>query len=504
VAALNLSASAKTTDADDSPAVDAAPAHWRPTLRDLLPVAMGGLVVVALSLAWLQVLHPYLEHDDWDFLLPVTTARADAMHARLLNEGRWLNYWWWLGPGHLFSTVGASLLYFAAYIAFVARIAWRWAPGWLSLPVVVALFASPMPAEASFWPSTLGLSMVIAALAAWTLPLCVERNRTLSPWIVAVVVLSFFAYPPVTLVLFLVLVVELIDASWKRLTGAVVLFCLSYVAATAGVFALNERAFGKFGIEVRPWRRPNPIHDLHDLWVNIKRYLLQMDHLVHATALPIVLGLCASAVCLAVPDLRRRAVRLMLAVVVVAGIGASPTILDGVLTAYRGSWWVWFPTLVPLVWLARAKGSPRLRDRSVASPPVLRMAAVLALVASGLSGIQVWRSAIHYNQHRFALYSSVERQLGHAIAQHPSDRVYIYGDADNWTQFVFTQEAQYLSMRASYMYGITVANCHPPACNVAERPAVAAQIQRGVQVIHTAGVILVVPPSRVHPQPDYS
>ena len=253
--ALNLPESAQRASVDD-PAADAdGPRRWR-RLTDLLPVVVGVLVVVALSLAWLQVLHPYLEHDDWDSLLRVTPARREFIHGRLLNEGRWLNYWWWLGLGHLFSMVGASLLYQVAYLAFVARVAWRWAPGWLSLPVVVALFAAPMVAEMSFWPFTLGPSMVIAALAAWTLPLCVARNRTLAPWIVTVVVLSFFTYPPVTLVLFLVLALELIDDRWKRLIGAAVLFGLSYLVATAGVFALNKQAFGKFGDRSPPVATP--------------------------------------------------------------------------------------------------------------------------------------------------------------------------------------------------------------------------------------------------------
>jgi hypothetical protein len=465
---------------------------------------VGLAVVVVLSLSWLQVLHPYLEHDDWDSLLPVTDARRAFIHGRLLNEGRWLNYWWWLGLGHLFSTVGASLLYQAAYIAFVARLAWRWAPGWLSLPVVAALFAAPMVAETSFWPATLGPSMVIAALAAWTLPLCVRGNRTLALWIAVAVILSFFSYPPVTLVLFLVLAVELIDDTWKRLIGAVVVFGASYLVATAAVFGLNEQAFGKFGIEVRPWRKPNQLRDLHSLWVNIKRYLLQVDHLVHATAIPMIIGLCALAACLSVPTLRRRAIRFILALAVTLGLEAGPTILNGVLTAYRGSWWAWFLPVVPLVWLAREQAYPWLRDGSVSGPRIAKAVAVLALVAVGLLGIRHWREAIHYNQHRLALYNTVERQLGHTVKQYPSDRVLIYGDAADWRQDAFTQEAQYLTVRANYSYGITITNCRPPACNIAQRPTVAAQIRRGDQVIRTPGFILVVPPSHVRLHPSFS
>ena len=159
--------------------------------------------------------------------------------------------------------------------------------------------------------------------------------------------------------------------------------------------------------------------------------------------------------------------------------------------------------MVPLVWLAQQRAYPWLRDRSVPWPRVVRAVAVLALVAVGLWGIRYWRNAVHYNQHRLALYNSVERQLGHAVAEHPSDRVLIYGDDSDWTQDAFTAEAQYLSVRAYYSYGITLTNCRPPTCNLPERPAVAAQIQQGAQVIHTVGFILVVPPSHVHLHPSF-
>ncbi|MGZ4451481.1 MAG: hypothetical protein ACXVWW_00815 [Nocardioides sp.] len=36
----------------------------------LVPTAVGVLVAITVTLTWVTVLHPVLEHDDWDMLLP--------------------------------------------------------------------------------------------------------------------------------------------------------------------------------------------------------------------------------------------------------------------------------------------------------------------------------------------------------------------------------------------------------------------------------------------------
>lgn len=463
-------------------------------LIDFAPVVLGVLFVLAMSLSWLQVWHPFIEHDDWDAILPVEPARRGVAHQRLLWEGRPLNYAWWLVGGHALTTVTAALLYELSYLAFVVRVAWRWAPGWLSLPVVVALFGSPMIAETLFWPATLGVSMVILAIAAWTLPLCSGRRNLTAGWIVVMTGAAFLAYPPACLLIFVLLVVELIDARFRHLVAATVLFGVSYVAAALSVFAMNLYVFGKFGLEVRAWRKPNPLRDFHSLEVNARRYWLQLDRLVTLTTIPFVIGVCALVACIAMPTLRQRGARLALALVIFLGVEGGTTLLTGVNTAYRGSPWVWPVLIVPLIWIARAR--PRLH------PGAVRAVAVLALVVVGVWGIRYWRVAIDYNQHRLALYDKVETKLAKATQQFPSDFVVIYGDAGDWQQPAFTQEAQYLSQRALDAHGTKITNCHPPTCDLPRRPDVVRQLRQGRQVIHTPGYILVVPPSHVRPHGD--
>lgn len=59
-----------------------------------------------------QLMSPYLEHDDWDFLLPAIWGRdcASPWH-KTLTEGRWLNYWWYLLIGERWSATAAAWAY---------------------------------------------------------------------------------------------------------------------------------------------------------------------------------------------------------------------------------------------------------------------------------------------------------------------------------------------------------------------------------------------------------
>ncbi len=176
--------------------------------RMYLPAVLGIIVAVLASRLFVQLGHPFLSHDDWDNLLPPDEFRERLMWNRLLLEGRWLNWGLWRLGGWILTPVTATLVYFAAYTAFVLRLAQRLVPGWWGLVVAAALFVSPMVCEAGYWPAVLGPSMVVLAVAAWTLPLLNHKTGWLLAWLGVFTLLAMLSYQPVALLLFLMLMFE--------------------------------------------------------------------------------------------------------------------------------------------------------------------------------------------------------------------------------------------------------------------------------------------------------
>jgi hypothetical protein len=452
-------------------------------VRRFVPLLVGLALAVALTEVWRQVGHPFIEHDDWDFQFPIDSLRREFMLDRLLAEGRWLNYLWWLGPGHLLSPVTAVLIYELSFVVLVARVAWRWGQGWLSLPTAVALFGCPMVVALSFWPATVGLSVLITAVAACTLARCTVSRRALLTWIVVATGLAFLSYPPAALVIFVILIVEVVDRDLREIVLVTVAFGITYVASTLVVFTLNLIAFGTFGIEIRPWRHPNPVHGLGDLGENLGRYGDQLGQLAQTITIPLALGGLATAACLLIPRLRARGIRLVLTTVVLLGLQSSTTILSGVTTPFRGTAWIWFLIIVPTLWLAQ----------EVRARQWIRAGAVVALVAVGLWGLRYGHDAIETNQHRREVYQRIEDRLMSLARTHPDARVLIYGNEADWLNAVFTQEAEYLAQKVYNDHGVLITYCRPPTCAAALRPSVIARADAGQRALLSAELILVVP-----------
>src|SRR5690348_12218948 len=129
-----------------------------------LPVLVGTAVAFLATLTWFQWWHPYIEHDDWDMLLPNHVGFVENHSIRLLHEGRWLNNWWWMAGSQGLSPRGAAILYGVGWLIVVAVIVRSFAIRWWSVPAVLALYAAPMMSMLSFWPATLAAPMWMLAL----------------------------------------------------------------------------------------------------------------------------------------------------------------------------------------------------------------------------------------------------------------------------------------------------------------------------------------------------
>lgn len=374
---------------------------WQPP-RALLVV---GVVVVALLLtdAVAQALTPYIRRDDWPYLLPQHTAYATDVYAKNLNEGRWLNWVWWLVVGQHGTAVSAALTYVAAYALFVAGF-WRlvrrrlpplhWAVDAL---LGLTLFASVLWVRLLYWPGTLTPSVLVAAAGVWTLPAASRRRSHLALWLLVTTVLAVLTYPPVAGVLIVCVALQLGAQSWRRLALVGLGFLLAYAVGIGVIYVLNAIAFGHPGIVVAAWRRPNPLTSLYDAKVNTLRALRSLARLGVAVWPALLVGVLAAALGLWDRSVRPRVLRVLAAVALVVGLGALQTLVTGVVTDPRGELWVWPAVVLPAaLLLAGSHWSPRV--------------GVAALAALAVIGTLTWRADVGDHQASQRRYAALAQE----------------------------------------------------------------------------------------------
>ncbi|MGZ6733041.1 MAG: hypothetical protein ACXVDH_00235 [Nocardioides sp.] len=334
----------------------------------LVPTAVGVLVAITVTLTWVTVLHPVLEHDDWDMLLPDGSPFVLDHASRVLHEGRWLNYWWWrLGSQHLGSHV-VTLGFWLGWLLATATLTRLLARDWWAVPIAVAVFASPMITQISYWPATLMLAMLVLAVAGIALTATRGRPRLHLALLGVAVLALALGYPPFALLLLPLLAVLHREASWRRLALVGGTLAAGYVGAILLVYVLNDIRFGVFGMEIQAWRAPHPVHGPRSLAHNLVMVLHDNLQVARFTILPLL----AVAVCV-VLALRagadRRWLVLAAAFVLAWGLSGATTVVNGVGLPIRSVSWTWPFGVIAIVWTLRT------------GPRSTRLIAGLALIA---------------------------------------------------------------------------------------------------------------------------
>lgn len=458
-------------------------AGWRRLPPWLLPGAVGVVLAVLATGVWRQLAHPFLEHDDWEFLLPATDERIEQHHNRLLAEGRWFNYAWYRVIGQHLPPRVAALLFVVAVLLVAVRLAWRWAPGRAFVPVLVAIATWPMVLDLGYWPATMAPSILLLGGAAWTIPYCVGDRRRLLLWVAGWTLLEFLAYPALTAILLVILVVELVDRPWRELAAAVGTFVAAYGVSTGVVFSLNGAILGTFGVQARPWRNPNPVHGLGDLVENLGRVIDLLDFQIRTAPLPLAIAIAGVAGCLAAPALRERGYRLAVLMVLGLGLQFAPTVLTGVNVPFRATGWVWLVPIVALAWLLESAEVKRW----------LRVGAAVTLVLLLGWGARYDLKAVDHNQDRRETYEALIGRVVQLAGESPGARILVVGRPDDYRNPVFTQEVQYLSQKALHDHGLVLRPCAAPGCLPATRPRVVQRADDGLHVFRAGLFIIVVP-----------
>jgi hypothetical protein len=315
-----------------------------------LPVLIGVGVAFIASLTWLQWWRPYIEHDDWDMLLPNGPTFVENHSLRLLHEGRWLNNWWWMLGSQDIGPRGAAILFAIALLIVVAVMVRSFSIGWWSVPAVTALYGAPMMSMLSYWPATLAAPMWMLALTICLL--WVTRER----WVLHLVILAVgtivisLGYPPLALVLLAFLVGLHHRRNARQLLVLAGTLALAYIAGILLVFTLNDLRFGVFGLKIQSWRNPSPLTSLTSLSHHLHTVERNWAGVIRPATLPLVAAAAALIGALAEPRLRRRLSVLAIALLGGALLSASSTILNGVDVPSRAMAWVWPVLVLVAVW----------------------------------------------------------------------------------------------------------------------------------------------------------
>lgn len=343
----------------------------------LIPTIVGVLVAIAVTLTWVTVLHPVLEHDDWDMLLPDGSPFVLDHASRVLHEGRWLNYWWWrLGSQHLGLHV-VTLGFWLGWSLVTATLTRLLARDWWAVPIAVAVFASPMITQISYWPATLMLAMLVLAAACLALAATRARPR-LHPVLLGVAVLVLaLGYPPFAVLLLPLLAVLHQEAPWRRLALLGGTLTAGYVGAIVVVYVLNDIRFGVFGMEIQAWRAPHPLHGPRSLARNLGVVAANDLQLVQFTLLPLLAVVGCVVLVLRAGAGRRWSV-LAVAFVLAFGLSAATTVVNGVGLPIRSVSWTWPFGVVAVAWALRV---PPRSTRLIAGAALIAIAGWGALYA---------------------------------------------------------------------------------------------------------------------------
>lgn len=392
------------------PAPDRRFPRWVPILAAL---ACG----VVLTGLWLQVLHPFIRHDDWPYSLPANAPGTSDLWARNLYEGRWLNYVaWWVAGRRVTPALAAGtfVVLHCLYIWGMVRL-FRLRSALAAFVLTLAVFASPLWIQLVYWPATLSASMGVLAAAVWTLPLLRHHTWGVAAWTLGFTILAVLSYAPVAALVFLALIVHELGRPLRRLALLAVWFAASYAAGILVMYTLNWLAFGTFGVVISEWRRPNPLTDLDSLRENLVLYGRQLGRIWTLIRTAVVVS-AATAVWAAFDRRVRRHLGVMaLALGVVIGLEAALTLVSGVVIGTRASLWAWISVCLPGALLL---GSDR---RS-------RVVGMVSLSVIAVVGLVACRADVSAHQDTRVQYDRITAQVAQARAASPGSKVVMWMD----------------------------------------------------------------------------
>lgn len=307
--------------------------------RSTRQLLIAAAIIGAFLLASSQLLHPYVAHDDWDFMVPDAWGLAySSPWDKTLAEGRWLNYLWSKLSIHL-SPASAFPIFIAVYFSLVAAIAAQATRSRNALLVTLALFFSPAIGDLSLWPAgTIG-AMAICAIATWLLVLDDGRRSALI--VLGSTVLLVMAYPPLSAAVLLTAASRHPAMPARQSIAIGSAYVAGFALGTLAIYSLNLMHHGILGVRLADWRAANPPHGIADCFRDAASYLGYLRGLMAAQLIPFACAAVGSCALVLSSALRPTATRLLLATLLVCGIELGITVVSGAPMPARSAIWLW-------------------------------------------------------------------------------------------------------------------------------------------------------------------
>jgi hypothetical protein len=405
-----------------------------------------------------QAIYGFVEHDDYDWLLPPGEVQGYATPWQKIHEGgRWIDWVWFLFSRNLTPVLSSVL-----FILLLSIACWLAAGVMTKRPAsaltALTLFFSPMLASVSLWPTVLAPSVMLMTVGFALFSI----NGSFWFNVAALAVCCYFvifAYPPVAMVFVIVFAAGHVSASWKQLAIAALAVAASYALAVLTIFTINLLVHGYFGVVIEPWRRPRPLHSLADLRANIGTYLNLWRDLQTIMPIPLLASAAALLISLAWRETRRVGIVLVLAAAFAASVDVSISLSTGVFIPIRAVPWLWFAMCLP--------GATLLSQRSA----LLITLGAAALVLNLFPGATYW-----WQQYRrgAALVQADERlafDIEGALALTGGSSVVMYGDPKADPRFNRSGGAKALQLSLWKRCGIRIEECTPEFCHRIEQAA---------------------------------
>lgn len=370
-------------------------------------------VILVSMLAFGQLTNPFIAHDDYDWLNSQSFGQGfESPWSKSFSEGRWIEYLWSLVSTNL-SIGEAFAIYLVLYVILCFIVA-RIIQGRAGVFIALALFFSPMGANATLWPVTQIPAMAVYILAFSSLSLARTDTQRLMVFPLAITAgfLSYPAFSPVLLLCY-----GLVSSNTiKSITIGLGVYIVSSGVAVLIAFTLNLIYHGHFTIEPAPWRHATPLFTTGTLPGNITRYTKYYDDLRQLWP-ALFAGTLSFLICFYTNTHRRKCLVILLYGLVILLMEATLCILSGVDLPMRTSTWIWVLWIVP--------GAILLGEYRV---PLVAGSCLLVIFGTGLMS---WHKGYENIQYVYPAMHYIGDQTSEAetLDTGKFDKIITYGDA---------------------------------------------------------------------------
>lgn len=287
------------------------------------------LIAIIETNLFANLLNTFIAHDDWTYLLQMQARLSDKM----ITEGRWGQYLWSFVVVHLSPEI-CFLIAFVSYFIVIFSITRSIENNITANILFLALFFNPVIAELFKWPVTLSVELLVSIPTIFILH---KRYYKLFFLLSILIILIY----PLIFSFALLYVVFSNKFSVKDFCKITAIYITGYFLGILLLSTINYFVFSRFGVEIAQWRNPHPIHQLHDIYVNIIALTTQLITLLKHYFTLVIIALIFVILTLFSKTDRSNLNKLLIFGLVFLGLDSMITVTSGVIIPINRTIWFW-------------------------------------------------------------------------------------------------------------------------------------------------------------------